>query len=201
MLNQAKMYFSIMFSIILLMLTLVQFSCNKESVESENVMTQEDFIRNFQGLWYITFYDKCLLPNCNKGCSYYLAKDSLRYFSDSSAEMWYTQNDSDVCKLTDIEYVQNWRIYEVGDSLILKTEDLCGVTISYIIKYENYHWNEAPTVWSQPGIIFANVKLVNPEKSVTLNNFEINNITNNLSFNWVDNINYKYSFVFFRQKQ
>jgi len=130
MLSKAKYFILISLTFAMLIGALMQSACHKEK-EATDYISQEDFIRKLQGIWYITFFDKNLLPDDINVLEIYLAKDSLRY--NSVTETWYSQNDSVICTLPDIEYVQNWRITGNNDSLILKTEDLCGVTKSYII--------------------------------------------------------------------
>lgn len=157
---------------------------NEGDITDLSFISQEDFMDTLTGEWYVYRFNHYYASQPSL-ISIYFEGDEIRYFSGNDTEV-YSITDTQVCILPEIEKIQFWNFTSSNDRLLLETDDLCNLQKSFKVEFDNYRWlcyldpetgEKSRTEW-----LVADIRLVNPDTSILLNEFAFSSFHQSLDF-------------------
>jgi hypothetical protein len=114
---------------------LMQYSCSKET----EYVSWEEFVSTLTGEWIVDEFTFGDLYAEGDSINISYDGDFLKYSSSAGAQVTYSENDTVICELNGIEFMQRWTISYLNEELILQTNDLCGLIGNYKMDCSNVH--------------------------------------------------------------
>jgi len=173
--SQSKNHLVRTIAFVILILGLLQSSCNKnkeQNGDNSKSPYEELFLSDIQGEWIfqtLSRYDSVIV------ISLALSDDTV-YFTNHPADTsaHYSIYDTRVYTLPCIEKIQNFTITENNDSLFLEISDLFGNSSNFHMYYGNLQFYEGTGGefgGGMPPYFSVNMKIVNQDTVMTFTDF------------------------------
>ena len=140
-------------------------------------MSREEFFSYMTGNWSVARFSHYGHPvDLGNNIEIVVEENGFTYIDDEDGtSKFYPFDDTTVCTLEDIEYIQYWTISEKNNKLTLVTNDLCGDTNVYTIEYKNYQYascseNDLGQI-IECHDLYADLTLVNENDTIVLHEF------------------------------
>lgn len=157
----------------------LQPGCKKDE---KNVLA--DFMVKIQGNWTVQMFSRTNNANGPR-INIELRLDTIMIstFPDFTTK-YYSIYDPVICNIECIENMQEWTFTENNGSLILKTQDLCGSTISYNVDFYDVYFMEETVIlgYTSQAYYVADMTVANPDTTITIDNLRMYNDGYNIEF-------------------